>query len=472
ECIQVNPHAFADSGGEIFGNLTPNSARRLSEISIQSGMSGLLDAIPLQAINLLTQKWWGNKRIDYALYCPEALASFPTNSLPHLFHASYWESSDAIAFIIRQIGLPEISSSATQEDKEIRLFSPTQPREKWVKKRTSVKLKNLSSNHRGNDVIVKEGQLQVLKARFMYGPLDMVSLSGEKVDIYVMKDPPAGEWTQLSTEITDKNGRIFYTIPPDKSFSYGIYPIKMIVRGDHTTVDFYCAVVPPTTECVVFSIDGSFTASMSVTGRDPRVRAGAVDVVRHWQELGYLIIYVTGRPDMQQHKVVSWLAQHNFPHGLVSFADGLSTDFLGHKTEYLRTLVQEHRLVIHAAYGSSKDIAVYSSVGVSSEKIFIVGKAAKKQQTLATLLTDGYSAHLSTLMAHGGSRPAHGNSRMVIPRGYFSLPGQPMSIRRRKSAKRTTSYPVMSQSEENPAFPQEPTRGLSPNPKKLSIANK
>ena len=42
----------------------------------------------------------------------------------------------------------------------------------------------------------------------------------------------------------------------------------------------YLAVVPPKTECVVFSIDGSFTASMSVTGKDPKVRAGAVDVVR------------------------------------------------------------------------------------------------------------------------------------------------------------------------------------------------
>jgi membrane-associated phosphatidylinositol transfer protein len=51
-------------------------------------------------------------------------------------------------------------------------------------------------------------------------------------------------------------------------------------RGDHTSVDFYLAVVPPQTECVVFSIDGSFTASVSVTGRDPKVRAGAVDIVR------------------------------------------------------------------------------------------------------------------------------------------------------------------------------------------------
>lgn len=54
-------------------------------------------------------------------------------------------------------------------------------------------------------------------------------------------------------------------------------------RGDHTCVDFYLAVVPPQTECVVFSVDGSFTASVSVTGKDPKVRAGAVDIVR-WED--------------------------------------------------------------------------------------------------------------------------------------------------------------------------------------------
>ncbi|CAG7825720.1 unnamed protein product [Allacma fusca] len=335
ESIQCNPHLFSESGIGV-------GSRRLSDISIQSEMSGLVDVLPLQAISQLTQKWWGNKRLDFALYCPEALVNFPTNSLPHLFHASYWESSDAIAFILRQIGFQDLGpSGGAPEEKEVRAFTPHQPREKWIKKRTSVKVKNVASNHRANDVIVKEGSAQVLKARFMYGPLDMVSLTGEKVDIYVMKDPPAGEWTQLATEVTDKSGRIVYTIPMDKSLSYGIYPVKMIVKGDHTSADLFLTVVPPKTECVVFSIDGSFTASMSVTGRDPRVRAGAVDVTRHWQELGYLIIYVTGRPDMQQQKVVSWLGQHNFPHGLVSFvADGLSTDFQGHKVEYLRGLVQ------------------------------------------------------------------------------------------------------------------------------------
>lgn len=65
---------------------------------------------------------------------------------------------------------------------------------------------------------------------------------------------------------------------------------------------------------------------------------------RHWQDLGFLIIYVTGRPDMQKQRVVAWLSQHNFPHGIVSFCDGLVHDPLRHKANFLRSLT-EVRLV-------------------------------------------------------------------------------------------------------------------------------
>lgn len=54
--------------------------------------------------------------------------------------------------------------------------------------------------------------------------------SGEKVDIHIMRNAPAGEWTYLSTEVTDKNGRIIYKIPDDKALGYGLYPVKMVVR--------------------------------------------------------------------------------------------------------------------------------------------------------------------------------------------------------------------------------------------------
>lgn len=42
-------------------------------------------------------------------------------------------------------------------------------------------LQNVTANHRANDVIAAEDGPQVLVGRFMYGPLDMVALTGEKV---------------------------------------------------------------------------------------------------------------------------------------------------------------------------------------------------------------------------------------------------------------------------------------------------
>lgn len=62
---------------------------------------------------------------------------------------------------------------------------------------------------------------------------------------------------------------------------------------------------------------------------------------RHWQDLGYLIIYITGRPDMQKQRVVSWLSQHNFPQGMVFFSEGLVHDPLRQKTLFLRSLINE-----------------------------------------------------------------------------------------------------------------------------------
>lgn len=57
----------------------------------------------IPALPAVLEHWWGPKRIDYSLYCPDALTAFPTITLPHLFHASYWESSDVVAFILRQV---------------------------------------------------------------------------------------------------------------------------------------------------------------------------------------------------------------------------------------------------------------------------------------------------------------------------------------------------------------------------------
>ncbi|XP_030076074.1 membrane-associated phosphatidylinositol transfer protein 2 isoform X1 [Microcaecilia unicolor] len=400
--------------------------------------------IPDLDIKKVAARWWGTKRIDYALYCPDALTAFPTVALPHLFHASYWESTDVVSFLLRQVMRHENSSILDMVGKEVSVFNPSKPREKWLRKRTHVKLRNVAANHRVNDAIGNEDGLQTLSGRFMYGPLDMVTLTGEKVDIHIMTQPPAGEWVFFDTELTNSSGRISYVIPEGKRLGIGVYPVKMVVRGDHTYADSYITVLPKGTEFVVFSIDGSFAASVSIMGSDPKVRAGAVDVVRHWQDLGYLIVYVTGRPDMQKQRVVAWLAQHNFPHGIVSFCDGLVHDPLRHKANFLKSLITDVHMKIHAAYGSTKDISVYSSLGLSPSQTYIVGRPTKKLQNQCQFITEGYAAHLAQLEYNHRSRPAKNTSRMALRKGSFCLPGQTDFLRKRNHLLRTiSSQPVV-----------------------------
>ncbi|XP_010006091.1 PREDICTED: membrane-associated phosphatidylinositol transfer protein 1, partial [Chaetura pelagica] len=378
----------------------------------------------------ILERWWGSKRMDYSLYCPDALTAFPTITLPHLFHASYWESSDVVAFILRQVVEKEGPQPAESEESSI--YSPAIPREKWQRRRTPMKIRNVTANHRASDVIVCEGKAQVLSGRFTYGPLDVVTLTGEKVDIYIMTQPFSGKWLHYGTEVTSNGGRLTFTIPPDKALAIGIYPVRMVVRGDHSYAEAYLTVVARGTESVVFSIDGSFTASVSIMGSDPKVRAGAVDVVRHWQDLGYMIIYVTGRPDMQKHRVVAWLSQHNFPHGVVSFCDGLTHDPLRQKAAFLQSLRSEAEVTIIAGYGSTKDVSVYSSVGLAPAHIYIVGRAVKKFHNQCQFLSEGYVAHLAQLEAAAMTHSPKGPPRPMLGKGTYGCPA-PVDFLRKQS---------------------------------------
>ncbi|MFH4976919.1 hypothetical protein AB6A40_003628 [Gnathostoma spinigerum] len=260
--------------------------------------------------------------------------------------------------------------------------------------RLILQIANLAPNHRANDVIIVEGGKPIINARFCYGPMDLVDLAREDISTYLHL--VGCDWNLLSTNRTDMNGRISVSVPD--RIPCGIHCAKMIVHGDRTFVDVFIAVLPYGTRCVVFSIDGSLTSSVSVTGKDPRLQPGVVDVVRFWHDLGYPIIYVTARPDMQQKAVTAWLGLHNFPHGLLFFTPSFSTDPLRQKLLHLKALV-EMGITIHAAYGSNKDVPVYSSIGIAAERIFTVRRGKLK----GCVHLDGYSAHLSDLS--GGAIP-------------------------------------------------------------------
>uniref|UniRef100_A0A669BFR6 Phosphatidylinositol transfer protein membrane associated 2 n=1 Tax=Oreochromis niloticus TaxID=8128 RepID=A0A669BFR6_ORENI len=434
-CVAAELDDEADSSE----SLSPTSQYENYRAGLDYAISDLVSLDSQAEVDQVAARWWGTKRLDFALYCPDALTAFPTVALPHLFHASYWESTDVVSFLLRQVMRHENSSILELDGKEVSEFTPSKPREKWLRKRTHVKIRNVTANHRVNDAVFTEDGQQVLTGRFMYGPLDMVTLAGEKVDLHIMTQPPSGEWVYFNTEVTNSSGRVSFVIPEDKRLGIGVYPVKMVVRGDHTFADSYLTVVPRSTEFVVFSIDGSFAASVSIMGSDPKVRAGAVDVVRHWQDLGYLIIYVTGRPDMQKQRVVAWLSQHNFPHGIVSFCDGLVHDPLRHKANFLKSLTEAH-MKIFAGYGSTKDISVYTSIGLPSSQIYIVGRPSKKMQHQCQFITEGYAAHLSQLEYNHRSRPAKTTSaRMVLRKGSFGLGANSDFLRKRNHLLRTIS---------------------------------
>ncbi|KAM6944764.1 membrane-associated phosphatidylinositol transfer protein 2-like isoform 3-T3 [Lycodopsis pacificus] len=430
----------AELDSEASDSLSPTSQYdNCLSAGLDCAISDLVSLDSQAEVDQVAARWWGTKRLDFALYCPDALTAFPTVALPHLFHASYWESTDVVSFLLRQVMRHENSSILELDGKEVTEFTPSKPREKWLRKRTHVKIRNVTANHRLNDAVFTEDSQQVVTGRFMYGPLDMVTLAGEKVDLHIMTKPPSGEWMFFNTEVTNSSGRVSFVIPEDKRLGIGVYPIKMVVRGDHTFADSYLTVIPRGTEFVVFSIDGSFAASVSIMGSDPKVRAGAVDVVRHWQDLGYLIIYATGRPDMQKQRVVAWLSQHNFPHGIVSFCDGLVHDPLRHKANFLKSLTELH-LKIFAGYGSTKDISVYNSIGLPPSQIYIVGRPSKKLQHQCQFITEGYAAHLSQLEYSHRSRPAKSSSaRMVLRKGSFGLGANSDFLRKRNHLLRTIS---------------------------------
>ncbi|KAB1251709.1 Membrane-associated phosphatidylinositol transfer protein 1 [Camelus dromedarius] len=92
-------------------------------------------------------------------------------------------------------------------------------------------------------------------------------------------------------------------------------------------------------------------------------------VVRHWQDTGYLIVYVTVGP-ICRHRVVAWLSQHNFPHALSPSATALPMIHCA-KGDVSAKPVQEVELNIVAGYGSPKDVAVYAALGLPPSQTYI-----------------------------------------------------------------------------------------------------
>jgi hypothetical protein len=135
--------------------------------------------------------WWSRHRLDYLLESPLTSTShdyLPLTAITHVIHSSYWEAKQIVSFILRQV-LHHDSTCIVrgwEEGREERVFIPPQRVEKWSRKRTAMKIKRLSPNHRVNDVLcLGAGPSASLHGKFEYGPLGMVSLAKELVSLHL-----------------------------------------------------------------------------------------------------------------------------------------------------------------------------------------------------------------------------------------------------------------------------------------------
>jgi hypothetical protein len=279
------------------------------------------------------------------------------------------------------------------------------------------------ANHRGQDVVAVEGAPQVLIGKFAYGLADK-DLKDEDVETWI-EDPPCGEWTSYGIDLTseddefgdrygihDDGGRLFLTVDPLRPF--GWHRVSMVALGDESEAAFRLAVVHPRTDAVVFDIDGTLTtddselilellADLFHGNHVPQMRDGGPDVARAYADRGYLIVYLTGRPDQLRHVSEQWLIDRGFPPGVVHLTDTLeqavpsSGGVAAYKTAFLQRLQDEAQVRIFAAYGNATtDIEAYEAAGIPKERTFIVGPHAGEGNTVGL---QSYVDHLPAAQA-------------------------------------------------------------------------
>jgi hypothetical protein len=352
-------------------------------------------------------------RMDFQLPCPERLRG--VLAAPQLLYSALWESVDVASLILKEVIYNSLGDMGEDNPNPISNFDDPTVKRPWRKRRTTLKVKNMGPNHRSQDVVTLQSRSVELVAKFGYGPLDF-ALTGETIEIALRSEfNESAPWKIIENTETDSSGKVNLTLDPEHINSIGIYKVRMKVLGDKSSTYSKLLVVPSNSKCVVFSIDGSFAASVSILGTDPRVRPAAVDVVRYWSDNGYLIMYISSRPDMQKNRVIQWLKQHNFPQGICFFAKGITHDPYGRKGTMLKNIISSCQLEVQAVYGSSKDVPVYSLLHLNPGQIFIIGRNSRKLATKCTILSDGYSNHLERLRC--GERK--NTSAELNPRLFF-----------------------------------------------------
>ncbi len=252
---------------------------------------------------------------------------------------------------------------------------PTLPRRDF---HSSITPRLGSPRHVAPDVVVAVGAPFELRAKLTYGKLRK-DLEDEDVGL-VLGEGACGPWEPAIDDVTDDDGWVRWSRPAiDRA---GTRPFHAIVYGDGSRATGHIWAIAPDTPAVIFDIDGTLTTGDGellddLLGGKADVRPGAADVAKRWADLGYLVVYITGRHHALRDSSRAWLDDHDFPPGpLFTPEDKLavlpSRDHVGaYKLAQLRALLGAG-LAVEAAYGNAAtDVCAYAEAGIPPDRTWI-----------------------------------------------------------------------------------------------------
>lgn len=248
-----------------------------------------------------------------------------------------------------------------------------------------------SERHRGRDLLLRSTDEQWALAKLAYGLADD-DLEDEDVDIWLLRDCGT-TWERLGRatstndggtvhptveRIVDDGGRIYFQIPDAQRLGPGRHRIHFVVRGDHTSADQYIQVLAGGERVVVSDVDGTLTESETaefltvLSGPSPAVNPNAPEALAVLAERGFIIFYVTARPDWLTTRTHEWRVERGLPPGLVHTTNnGIGAQgsaAVAFKTEELAEIADRLGAPASMAIGNTAtDAEAFAAVGVAAD---------------------------------------------------------------------------------------------------------
>lgn len=261
----------------------------------------------------------------------------------------------------------------------------------WRHLTTRVTVALGAQRHRGRDLFLRQSDAQWGIARFTYGASDD-DLQDEDVEVFLLRN--CRTWERLGEArttrdndhatiegVVDNGGTVYFPIPASARLGVGRHRLRYVVRGDHTFADQYVEVLSDNAHVAVSDVDGTLTGSETAEwltvfgGASPAVNAGAPEALWALAHRGFVIFYLTARPEWLTARTHQWTRERGLPPGLVhtmlNLTGGTGAAAFTFKRDEL--LILRSRLGRPADYGfgnTDTDAQAYDAAGVPASNAY------------------------------------------------------------------------------------------------------